>query len=195
MMERPTRTHASKARVAREQGDGAQGAVAILAPGRVAVTCQRADAMKKPVRSTNPCEPAGTMHVRCERYVMRALSRYLERGRARVEPKIHWSRVSSRGVEGAPHVRATKGSDRAGRGEQKWHTQRVALGQLKGRSAKLNMALFKVCKLYLVPLNDATHLPHARVAVLMRCAMPARPRPAHESLRFIERPRRTPQSP
>ena len=75
-----------KARVARKQGDGAQSVVAILAPGRVAVKCQRADAMKKPMRSTGPCEPAGTMHVRCERYVARALSRNLERVRARCSP-------------------------------------------------------------------------------------------------------------
>ena len=116
MMERPTQTHAGKARVAREQDDGAQGAVAILAPGRVAVKFQRADAMKKSVRSTDPCEPAGTMHVRCERYVARALEIFGERQSA-CGAKIHW-RVSSRGEAGAPHVRATKGSDRAGRGEE-----------------------------------------------------------------------------
>ena len=114
-----------KARVAREQDDGAQGAVAILAPGRVAVKCQRADAMKKSVRSTDPCEPAGTMHVRCERYVARALEIFGERQSA-CGAKIHW-RVSSRGEAGAPHVRATKGSDRAGRGEEEWHAQRVGL--------------------------------------------------------------------
>jgi hypothetical protein len=63
----------------RRQGEGykrarqwAQGAVAILAPGRVAVKCQRADAMKKPMRSPCTCEPAGTMHRRCERYTSHA---------------------------------------------------------------------------------------------------------------------------
>ena len=81
--------------------------------------------MKKSVRSTDPCEPAGTMHVRCERYVARALEIFGERQSA-CGAKIHW-RVSSRGEAGAPHVRATKGSDRAGRGEEEWHAQRVGL--------------------------------------------------------------------
>ena len=81
--------------------------------------------MKKSVRSTDPCEPAGTMHVRCERYVARALEIFGERQSA-CGAKIHW-RVSSRGEAGAPHVRATKGSDRAGRGAEEWHAQRVGL--------------------------------------------------------------------
>ena len=34
----------------------------------------RADAMKKPMHSPCTCEPAGTMHVRCEWYVARAAS-------------------------------------------------------------------------------------------------------------------------
>jgi hypothetical protein len=56
----------------RASGDGAQGAVAIFAPGRVAVKYQRADAVKNPVRSLFSCEPAATMHRRGERYVARA---------------------------------------------------------------------------------------------------------------------------
>ena len=72
-MERPTRTHAGKARVAKEsKAMGARGAVVILAPGCVADKFQRTDAMKKPMHSPCTCEPAGTMHVRCEWYVARS---------------------------------------------------------------------------------------------------------------------------
>ena len=55
----------------------------------------------------------------------RALTTDMWRKPERVEPKIIW-RVGSRGANGAPYVRATKGSDRAGRGEEEWHAQRVA---------------------------------------------------------------------
>ena len=63
-------------------GDGAQRAVAILAPGHCAVKYQRADAAKEPVRSFFSCEPAGTMHVKCEWYVARTDHGYVAQARA-----------------------------------------------------------------------------------------------------------------
>ena len=111
----------------------AQGAVAIFAPGRVAVKYQRADAVKNPVRSLFSCEPAATMHRRGERYVARAhRCQEIWSESERLEPKIHW-RVDSRGVKDAPHVRATKGSDRTRRseGRRQRHAQRVALPSSK----------------------------------------------------------------
>jgi hypothetical protein len=117
----------------RASGDGAQGAVAIFAPGRVAVKYQRADAVKNPVRSLFSCEPAATMHRRGERYVARAhRCQEIWSESERLEPKIHW-RVDSRGVKDAPHVRATKGSDRTRRseGRRQRHAQRVALPSSK----------------------------------------------------------------
>lgn len=83
--ERPTHGHTPARRGLQESkamGDGAQRAVAILAPGHCAVKYQRADAAKEPVRSFFSCEPAGTMHVKCEWYVARTDHGYVAQARA-----------------------------------------------------------------------------------------------------------------